>query len=200
MYRKIGKELNQKMIGYCIDKDSLTNSAKLLGIPIKGNTMIFDTEDEMSVLMDFALNDYCANKKNALNIYQEKIGGQNEIEKEILRSLLLSYTSLFKVISISGNILWINDILNKKSGIKLIDINFSKTGIPGMLLFFRLIPFKEFSMTSGVPFAFNDELEDFILKKYNTLSKKVKSGSNSIDRFVSFFKLSKNYGIEVMYE
>ena len=99
-YRKIGMELNHKIMDTCLDRDVFMKSARLLGI-VRGDTLIFDSEGEMGVLMDFALNEYRVNNKNAIEIYREKIGWQNEIEKDILDALLSSYTSLFKIISVS---------------------------------------------------------------------------------------------------
>jgi len=200
-YRKVGMELNHKMIDTCLDHDVLMESARLLGIA-RGDTLRFDSEDEMNVLMDFALNEYRVNNKNTIKIYLEKMGWQNEIEKDILDALLSSYTSLFKVTSISKaeNTLFLNDILNKKDNIKLIDIALSKTAIPGLLLFIRLLPFRDFNMTSGMCFVFSGDLEGYLLRRYKKLRKKVKSDSDSIKRFISFFRLSKTDGIEVRYE
>ena len=200
-YRKVGMELNHKMIDTCLDHDVLMESARLLGIA-RGDTLRFDSEDEMNVLMDFALNEYRVNNKNTIKIYLEKMGWQNEIEKDILDALLSSYTSLFKVTSISKaeNTLFLNDILNKKNNIKLIDIALSKTAIPGLLLFIRLLPFRDFNMTSGMCFVFSGDLEGYLLRRYKKLRKKVKSDSDSIKRFISFFRLSKTDGIEVRYE
>jgi len=185
----------------CLDRDVLMKSARLLGIA-RGDILVFDSEGETSVLTDFALNEYRVNNKNTIEIYREKVGWQNEIEKDILDALLSSYTSLFKITSIfeAENTLFLNDILNKKDNIKLIDIAFSKTAIPGLLLFIRLVPFKDFNMTSGVSFVFHGDLEEYLLRRYKKLSKKVKSDSDSIKRFISFFRLNKTNGIEVRYE
>jgi len=200
-YRKTAKELNHKIMDSCLEHDVLMESARLLGI-VREDTLIFDSEDETSVLMDFALNEYKVNNKNTIEIYREKIGWQNEIEKEISDALLSSYTSLFKVASITEaeNTILLNDILNKKDDIKLIDIAFSESAVPGLLLFIRLVPFKDFNMTSGVSFVFHGELENYLLRKYKKLSKKVKSDSDSIKRFIAFFRLNKTDGIEVRYE
>ncbi len=201
-YRKIGMELNHRIIDSCLDRDVLMKSAKLLGIVGGGDIFIFDSEDETSVLMDFALNEYRLNNKNTIEVYREKMDWRNEIERDILDALLSSYTSLFKVTSISEseNTLLLDDILNKKGNIKLIDIGFSKSGMPGLLLFIRLVPFKNFNMTSGIAFVFPGELERYLLRRYKKLSKKVKSDSDSIKRFISFFRLNKTDGIEVRYE
>lgn len=200
-YRKISRELFHRIMDSCLDRDILMRSARLLGIA-RGDIFVFDSKDETIVLMDFALNEYRMNNKNIIEIYREKIGWQNEIEKEILDALLSSYTSLFKLVSISEaeNTLLLNDILNRKDNIKLIDIGLSKTAIPGLLLFIRFVPFKDFNMTSGICFAFSGDIEKYLLRSYKKLGKKVRSDSDSIKRFVSFYKLSKTNGIEVRYE
>lgn len=199
-YRKIGRELNNKIMKSCFDHDVVMKSARLLGI-VRGDTLIIDSENETSVLMDFALNDYRVNNKNAVEVYREKMGRENEIETEILDALVSSYTSLFKITSISEteNMLFLSDLLNKQGNIKIIDIAFSKSATPGLLMFIRLLSFKDFNMTSGTSLIFDEELEEYLLRKYKKLSKKVKSDSETIRRFVSFFKLNRNYGIDVEY-
>ncbi len=165
-YRKAGMELTHKIIHFCLDRDILMKSARLLGI----------VHEDILVL--------------------------DEMEKEILDALLLSYTSLFKVASIfsAENTILLNDILNKKDNIKLTDIALSKTALPGLLMFIRLVPFKDFNITTGICFAFPGGTEEHLLKRYKKLSKKIKSASESIKRFVIFFRLNKTYGIEVRFE
>lgn len=192
--REVGMPLNHKMIESCLSKEILFNSAKLLGI-VQRDELIFENEEEMSVLMDFTLHEYKVNNKNAVQVYREKIGGQNEIENEILASLLSSYTSLFKVFGISENILLLRDILKKEDKlIKLIDISFSKTATPGMLLFTRAVPFNDFYRTSGISFAFRSDMEKYIIRRYGKISKKIKTGSDSMKRYISFFQLNSECG------
>lgn len=138
--------------------------------------------------------------KSIAATYREKVGGESEAEKDILAALLSSYTSLFKITSINKSTLLLEDILNKKGDIPLMDIALSKTAAPGMLLFTRLIPFEDFNMTSGAGFVFPAGLEEYLLRRYKKLSKKVESGNESVKRFVAFYKLSKSSGLEVKYE
>lgn len=199
-YRKISKELNNEIIKTCLDRDVFLKSSSLLGA-VKGDILVLDNEDEMNILMDFALHEYKINKQSTIEIYREKIGGENEIKKEILDAFVSSYTSLFKIISISKTekSLILNDILNTKDNINIIDRALSKSVEPGVLLFIRIVSFKDFNMSAGILFAFYGELEKNLLKKYKQLSKKVKSDSDSVKRFVSFYKLSKTDGIQVKY-
>lgn len=206
-YRKIGTALNHKIMDACLDRDALMKSGKLLGIAW-GNTFIFSSEDETSVLMDFALNEYRISEKKAVQIYRDRIGGTNEIEKDILDSLLSSYTSLFRITSISraDHILHLRDLLNEKDGIELVDISFSKTASPHFLVFTRLVPFGELFMTSGISFIFPGFLEKELIEEYEKKRKKrkkrkkLKSRSKSMQRFIAFFELNKTHGIDVRYQ
>ncbi len=199
-YRKVGMNLNNKIMETSLDHDIIMEAARLLGIARGENVLMFETEDESSVLMDFILNDYRVNSQSIIAIYRDKMGWENEIEKEILEALLSAYTSLFRITSISkGEKIVLEDLINRKEGIELIDINLSKYGVPGLLLFTRIVPLKDFNMTSGVSFAFPGTLEKYLLKRYKILGKKVKSSRESVKRFVAFHKLSKTKGIETMY-
>ncbi len=200
--RRVSKDLNKKMV-HTLSKDVIMGSARLLGIAGQGDSILFDFEEEVNVLMDFALNDYMINDRNAVENYQEKIGGQNELEKGILNALLSSYTSLFEVISISERerVLVLKDLLNNVDNIKLTDIALSRSAVPGLLLFIRLVPFEhEFHRSSGIAFVFPGDLKSQLLRRYKILSKRIKSENESIKRFASFLKLNRTFGIKVVYE
>lgn len=201
MYRKVGKNLNHKIMDKCLDRDTLNKSAKLLGIFQKGK-FIFDNQDETSVLMDFALNDYRFINKNIVEKYKEKYGWKNTIEKNIINALSNSYTSLFKITSVSrsNNTLILKDILNEKDDIKLTDIAFSSTiTYTDSLLFTRILSFKDFNMTSGVSFIFPPNMENYLIKQYKKKINKVKSKDEAVKRFVTFYQLNKKHGIDVFY-
>jgi hypothetical protein len=200
MYREANRKLNHKVMNTCLERDAFLSAANLLGIA-EGNAVFFDNMDATDVVMDFALNDYTAEGKNAIQIYRQRYGG-DELELDILDALISSYTSLFKVTSVSRRekLVFCDDIINRRGHIGLIDIALSETATVGMLLFFRLLSFSDFNMTSGASFAFPGELESYLLRKYKKLRKKVESDSNSIKRFVSFFWLSKTDGLEMKYE
>ena len=91
--RRVSKDLNNKMVR-TLSKDVIMGSARLLGIAGQGDSVLFDFEEEVNVLMDFALNDYRINGRNAVENYREKTGGENELEKDILNNLVLSFYRL----------------------------------------------------------------------------------------------------------
>ncbi|MGQ9723449.1 MAG: hypothetical protein ACUVXA_19260 [Candidatus Jordarchaeum sp.] len=200
-YREASKKLFDKIMKRTLSKKALNESGKLLGI-LQGDTFIFLNENDTDVLMDFALNEYKSNNKNAIEIYRKRIGGENNVEKEILDALLSSYTSLFKVVSVSASesTLVLNDLLNEKENINIIDINFSRTAVPNLLIFIRLIPFKDFNMTSGISLVFPASTKDFFLKRYKRLSERAKSDVNlPMKRFLFFYNWNKTKGFRVMH-
>ena len=201
LYRKKGKKLNDLIIKRQINRELLTEAAKKLGIPLKNNTFIFNSEDEMSVLMDFAIYECAKTGKNCIALYKEDIDTNDNIEKELLEGMLLSYTSLFKITSIieKENKIMLADVLNKKEDISFIDFGLSMTGTPGMLIFTRIIPLKDFSMTSGISFAFPENSEENLKNNYEILKNKINSDSDSLKRFAAFYKMSLNEGLETSY-
>jgi len=200
MYRKVHKELNGKIMESCLERDVILGSARLLGMT-RGDTLVLDSMAETDILGEFALNEYKAEGKNAIEIYRET-ANYNEVERDILNALLSSYTSLFEVISVSKaeNLLLLNDLMNRRENIKLIDIALSESAIPGLLLFIRLVSFTDFNMTSGTSFAFAPNLKRYLFRKHKKLGKKIQVEDDSTKRFISFFKLSKTDGLEVKYE
>ncbi len=198
-YRHAQRKLNQKILETGLTRDLILEGATLLNI-VQGDVLMFESEDESSVLMDFVLHDCKVNNKSIVETYREK-GGWNKIEKEILDALISSYTSLFRITSVSkkDSIVWLNDLLNEKDGIPLTDILFSKTAFPRALLFTRLVQFADFNMSSGVSFAFHGNLERYLLRQYKVLEEKVESDSESVRRFVAFHELSKMKGIDTQF-
>jgi hypothetical protein len=200
-YREAGKVLNHKIIDRFIDRQIFLTCGKYLGV-VKRDTLIFDNESETAALMDFAINEYQLNGKNAVELYKDKVRLENDIEKEILDSLLKSYTSFFKIINVkrNENKLILSDLLNESiDQVEIIDIGFSQTAVPGFLIFLRIVPFADFNINGGFGFIFNGDLEEYLLKESKFIAKGVKSTNEAIKRYVAFFKLHKRHGNEIIF-
>jgi len=198
-YREVGQRLCDKIMRRALSERALNESGTLLGI-LRQGVFVFHREEDMNVLMDFALNEYKSGTKNAVQIYREKFGWKNDLEKELLDSLLSSYTSLFKIVSVlpSENTVILYDLLNDKKDIKLLDINFSRTADPGLLIFTRLLPFKDFNITSGMAFVFPKNTENFFLKRYKKLTEKTEPDALSLKRFIFFYNWNKTKGLNAI--
>lgn len=190
-----------KVIKASLSRDTLDRSAKLLGISRSG-VFVFDSEEEMAVLFDFALNDCRTGSKNAIELYNETKGSANEVEKEILAGHASAYTSLFRILSISkaDSALLLRDLLNDRDDVSLTDINLSRTAVPGFLLFLRVVPLRDFNITSGFMFAFRGQLESRLLAGYKRPAKKSEPRDDAQRRFVHFLKAYRAHGIETRFE
>jgi len=196
-YRNLSNNLVYKIINTYIHDDVLLKAGTLLGIA-KGNQLILNSIEEKNALIDFTLFDFKTKNKCFLELFKNKI---DKNEKEIMENLLSSYTSLFiiKNIFVREHVLILDDLLNNhNNNLQLIDINLSLTSIPGTLLFTRLIPFNDYKITSGVNFAFLNNLKEDLIKNYKVLSDKIKYDDPAIKRFITFFKLNRINGIKII--
>lgn len=71
---------------------------------------------------------------------------------------------------------------------------------PNIYLFTRLIHLGEFSMTSGLTFAFAKVHKDYLLKNSRKLMKKVTNFDESVAKFITFFMLNRSNGLPVLIE
>ena len=201
-YREVGKALNHKIIDRFISRDIMLISGRYLGLVslVKKNAFIFNNESETAALMDFSINEYKINGNSAVQLYKDNSMYENHIEDEILEASLKSYTSLFKLTNIISqkNTLILSDLINLNcEQIELIDIGLSQTATASYLIFLRIVPFADFNMSGGFGFAFNNDLADYLIKEYKHVAKRVNSSSESLKRYVAFFKLYRRYGLEI---
>lgn len=195
--RETGTNFVYKELMPFVSKDMMVHSAKLLGIRMQDNKIFFDNEEETSYLMNFLIYDYKVDGKNTVQTFQESRSIKTKTENELVNSMLLSYSSLFEVISIRGFTVSLKDLFRTiDKPVKLIDIAFSVTASPGILIFVRLIPIGGSFMTSGVSFIFRKENKQYLLQRYRKISKKIDVSDNDMKRYIAFFKFNKECGEE----
>lgn len=201
VYRKASRELIDKVMKASLSRDALDRSGKLLGIT-RGGVFVFDSEEEMTLLFDFAIHDCRVRGKNAVEHYAATVAPASDIEREILEGFRSARTSLFKVVSVSrsDNLLVLRDLLNVANDVQLTDVNLSKTVGPGLLLFLRVVPLRDFSMTSGFMFAFEGHQEGRLLAAHKRPAGKGESLTVAQKRFIDFLKAHRARGIKVQYK
>lgn len=200
LYRKRGMELNNKLMK-SLDGDLLLEAAEQLGIVDKSGTIVFESEDESDVLMDFALNDYREDGRSVAELYREKPGGEDEVERELLDGLAAAYTSLFRVgpVSKEHRTVELEDVLDEKGTVQIIDNGLSMAPARHTLLFLRVIPLKDFNMSSGVSFIFPEETRARMLRAYDNFYSRVKADNDATRRYVAFFKAGRIFGKKGIY-
>ncbi len=206
--REVGKNLHIPMMDepkLAFDK-FLKASGHFLGMieKIKGKeTFVFEEENEMDILNDFAFFEYLENGKNYIELYYELHKAKlKPLEKEVLEAMQNHFTSLFEVVEVNpaDHELTLQDVLFEEEDVVIIDRNYSKSAVLGSLIFTRIIPFEDLNMTSGFSFPFYEKSRNLILNEHK-LNMKKPSGHSADERiFKSFFQLYKKYGIPVLYK
>ena len=147
-YRSIGREINNILLKY-LSKKAVQVCGRNLAI-MSGKTLVFQDEDESSVLMDHCIYDYYENGQNAIAAYMEAVPpAPGTDEAIVLRAMSESFYTLVQVSEIVEDVgVWADDLLDSRQYL-IVDIGFSQTAVEGLVLATRLIPFTGFLMSSG---------------------------------------------------
>lgn len=190
--RRVGMELNNRMLEQYVMREQLEAAGRLLGV-LSGNYLHISEEEEPA-FFDFLLHEPYMDGPTAVEQYRRDHLQMEWIEKQLTEAFLAAYTSLFMVAGFrrEESTLILEDLLNGGL-IPLLDIHYSRTAEPGTLLFTRVVPYRGFNMSSGFSLHFYLEA-DRLIQKYQKQYKKVPSDTDSIRRFVAFFALSRRYG------
>jgi hypothetical protein len=198
--RNAGKDLAGKILDFKkSNREETIYAGKLLGF-WDGKAMVFDSDDESDVLMDFLI--YERNKRGVklIDKFYDSETELNDIEEEILEGMVDYHSSLFEIININREscILTLIDLfdMNHKE-FELIDLGLSQTIRIGIVFYFRLLPIRDINITSGVSFGFDTTEKDKILSDISLARFKRKGKLNSTDLFVLTHKRSKQYGINI---
>ncbi len=146
--RKVSTKLNHKIV-QTLSKEVLHEGGKKLGI-LQSGTLVFNTEDETSVLMDYCLYDVRRKGRNAVEQYLIETPPDPESdEMTCLRAMQHATYSLFIVESVErGFGVTVRDLRSNET-LLVVDMGFGSTAQAGLLFASRLLPLDGFSVTSG---------------------------------------------------
>lgn len=195
-YRQAARELNHKILDAYLDDAALETGASLLKLG-GHHQLTVDSEDDLSVLMDFVLYEtHAASGKTPIERYAAEHSDIDAIERELLEAMTQAQIGLYKVNEIWRNkrqILFEN-LIAPDLRVILTDINLSQTVAEGWVIFMRTLRMAKFTMSSGIAFTFPREMEQELAARWQRLDWKGSSG-----RYAWFFRKSKQSGIETMY-
>lgn len=146
--RAIGRNLNHKLVKR-LSKVDLHKGAEKLGILQRG-IMVFNSEDESSVLMDYCLYDVRRNGRNAVERYLiDSPPDLDSDEMVCLRAMQHAIYSLFVVESVERGLgVTVRDMFSDET-ILIVDIRIGSSAQPGLVFASRLLFHDGFSMTGG---------------------------------------------------
>ncbi len=208
-YREASKALVEKVMEASMDRNAIDRAGRELGIMSPEGVLMFDSEEDMTVLMDYTLHECRYKGKNAFERYHEQVDGDSgagcaaidDLEREILAARVASSTSLFSTASVSPetNSLQLEDLVQEGRIITLVDINLSHSLTQPVILFLRSITFEAgWSASSGVSFSYPLKLERELLRVWRVRGRGLREHA-SARRFAALFRLSKTKGYETLY-
>jgi len=195
-YRKAGMELMSKLFER-IGKNNLVHAALDLDMFHNGN-LVADLETDQASLMDVCVFEKDNQNKILVDEFYETAEELPDIEEDVLEGVVNNYLSVFEIKSINKDaaIIIISDVLDKnKKEYPLIDINLSRTALPGQIFVTRLIAIKDVFMTSGISLGFDHKSKDKFLDDLSFLRLKKRRKLTSKELFVFSFYKHKEYGI-----
>lgn len=155
-FRAITRKLHNILPEH-LPKKAIEKCGKKLGV-MKGKTLVLGDIDDTAVLMDYCIYDYYENGSNAISQYIAHFPPAHDSDEYVvLKAMSESFYTLVQIERvIEGVGVLANDLLGSKQFL-IIDISFSKTGVKGLVLATRLIPFQDFVMTSGAALPVDPE-------------------------------------------
>jgi hypothetical protein len=194
-YRNAGVVLHQKIIDEYVDDQIIGQAARELGLG-EDHVLDLEKEDELSILMEYALHEIEVDGMSLVEKYQKEVGGKNRVERELLSAKINAPTGLFLVEDIHSErcIVELVDLTDENREIELTDINFSQSKIGDVVLFFRPTELSELTTTSGVSFVFSGDMKEELKEKWLQWE-----SLSSAERYAKIFKLHKSKGIPTLY-
>lgn len=146
--RRVSRELNSRLAGQ-LSKEMIQEGGKALGI-LKGKTLVLDTEDESSVLMDYCIYNVRRDGRTVIETHQVSSGADSESDELIcFRAMQSAIYSIFVVETVEEGLgVTVQDVQTNKT-YRVIDTGFASSCRPEMVFASRLLLHDGFAMTGG---------------------------------------------------
>lgn len=146
--RPIRMRLNHTLTGL-LSKRVIHEGAKRLGM-LRGETVFFENEDQTSVLMDYCIYNVYHNGRNAVEQYLcDSLPDPDSEEMDCLQAMQHATYSMVVVLGVEPGLGCVIRNLFTDETRLLVDMGFSRSARPGLLLATRLLDFDDFLATGG---------------------------------------------------
>ncbi|MCB8818351.1 hypothetical protein [Desulfosporosinus shakirovi] len=201
-YRKRLVEIHMQILKEFVNGEDYLKAASILGILDKNNKVVIESTSENDAIYDFNIYGSVRNGSNAFSEYINKYPPSSKVDEELLIAMKTSDIGLYNIADHAqeNGIIMLSDVMKESEPIKLIDIGMSENLNPNIFLVTRLINLDEFSMTSGLTFAFAMDHKDYLLKNSRKMMKKATGFDESVAKFIAFFMLNRSNGLPVLLE
>jgi hypothetical protein len=156
--------LNTRLVE-SLNEDEIQRAAAALGF-LHGKRIELETEDQLSVMMDYAIHDLFRDGRNAVGrMLQDHPPREGSLEWRLLNAMQNAHYATLEVQeSIAG--LGVRCLDGpQKTPIVVVDVGFSFTADPGMGLAARVFsPTEDWWMTSGAPLPLDHNAADRVIR------------------------------------
>jgi len=202
VWRKSLVELHKKILK-TLPENTIPECARILGL-LQNRTVVLDDEDQIQILMDLAIYEpVLPGNHSAFDLYMAAHKPESDIEEELLNAMTNSRTSLFEITEVHPHThqLVYEDLLDPSTGKVIVtDINFSQTAQVGIVVFTRIVPVPNCSLTSGAAFPFSGELKKYLIRRHKVVMKKLAFENANVRRYAAFFRLNRSEGLPTTFE
>jgi hypothetical protein len=191
-YRAVALALNGKIMDSTLTRAVFDQAVRRLGVGAQ-RRLELESEDELSVLMDYAFHEVGQPGARVVDRYREQTGGQDQVERELLDAMVASAIGLYRVAAIDKRLcqLTLKQLALPERDLIVTDINFSKSPVQDVVLFSRLLELPEITMTAGAALAFQGEMETQLARIWvQTVPR---------ERYRRIFKLYRRQGVPMAY-
>lgn len=151
-FRQINRKLNN-ILTKRISEKALTQCGRKLGL-MKGDTFVFGDMDETAILIDYCIHEYRENGQNAVSRYLAESPPANDTDEyTVLKAMSESFYTIVQVAEVLPGVgVQVDDLFSGRTYL-IIDMGFGATAVEDLVLATRLLPFADFTMTSGASLA-----------------------------------------------
>ena len=169
--RAVNFRLNNEVLTRYAPKKTVKEAARRLGIWEQG-TLVFDTKDQVAVLMDYAFYDCFQDGSNAVDRYAaENSPPPGSDEEALVAAMKHAFFSVFRVQKVvTGTGVHVLDILSDRRYF-LADVGIGSTAEEALVFASRVLPFEDFIMTCGAALPADAAAQNSIANHLNSMPK-----------------------------
>lgn len=195
-FRELSRQIHSDALKD-VPRWAFLRGAEKLHMLARGKTLVFASEDETDVLAQFLLYETLQAGRPIILHHLEKRGApQDAMEEDLFRGIRNSFSSLFRIETVRRDGIALKNVLAQGEELHtLVDIGLIQTGRPGFLLFTRLLPLREYTVTGGVSFPFAGHHEGALIDEDLKLRKAARQHELSVRRYILFHGLGKTMGL-----
>lgn len=163
--------------------------------------LIFQDDEQLGILNDFVNNEVINADKKGFEVFLEKDCDLSEIAEKYFEALKLSVASFYKILKITPEK---NEIILEEleTGEKLniMDINFSRTAKTDLVMFVRLIPYKDVYVFNGMAnFIYGNITEEKLFRNFRREFRKVRMLNPNTAKYIAAYNVFKRYGFRTLF-